>query len=285
MDAEIQKQLREKFDTAQIGLKPKITCKACSDSRGKACDKHPKAKCTSLRGEPGCGQWITPAHMHIEFVGHANVTDRLLSIDPQWTWEPVAFGPDGLPALTKDGGLWIRLTVAGVTRIGYGGADGKTGDDAVKEAVSDAIKTTAMRFGVALDLWRKEEASGKPSEEPAAPAVEPRRSAPQRPAEGQQNGHQGAARPPADESAPQPRDEPAAGANAGAADGARRFLRRKCEQHGYDWSAVAVKFAETYEGDTLDGSLDPNRITAFAKTLERFPEAELKAPAANGAPQ
>jgi len=76
MDAEIQRKLREKFETTQIGLKPKITCKACTDSRGKACDKHPKAKCTSLRGEPGCGQWVTPAHMHIEFVGHANVTDR-----------------------------------------------------------------------------------------------------------------------------------------------------------------------------------------------------------------
>lgn len=171
MDAEIMSKLREKFDVTQIGLKPKITCKACSDSRSKACEKHPKARCESLRGGPGCGQWITPQHMHVEFVSHADVTDRLLSVDPEWTWEPVAFAPTGLPALTPDGGLWIRLTVAGVTRIGYGGADGKTGDDAVKEAVSDAIKVTAMRFGVALDLWRKSEVSGKQPEDPALTAA------------------------------------------------------------------------------------------------------------------
>ena len=49
--------------------------------------------------------------------------------------------------------LWIRLTVAGVTRIGYGHAEGKKGPDAVKETIGDSIRNAAMRFGVALDLW------------------------------------------------------------------------------------------------------------------------------------
>lgn len=93
--------------------------------------------------------------VRLSYVGHADTTDRLLNVDPAWTWEPVAFGPDGLPAFDKAGGLWIRLTVLGVTRLGYGDAQGKTGPNAVKEAIGDGIRNAAMRFGVALDLWAK----------------------------------------------------------------------------------------------------------------------------------
>jgi hypothetical protein len=86
----------------------------------------------------------------LDYVGHAAVTDRLLMVDPYWSWEPFAVGPDGLPALDRVGNLWIRLTVCGVTRIGVG--DGKS----AKESIGDAIRNAAMRFGVALDLWAKE---------------------------------------------------------------------------------------------------------------------------------
>jgi len=85
----------------------------------------------------------------LDYVGHAAVTDRLLTVDPEWSWEPFAIGPDGLPAISG-GNLWIRLTVCGVTRIGVG--DGKS----AKECIGDAIRNAAMRFGVALDLWAKE---------------------------------------------------------------------------------------------------------------------------------
>jgi len=47
--------------------------------------------------------------------------------------------------------LWIRLTVLGVTRPGVG--EGKN----PKERIGNAIRNAAMRFGVALDLWAKEE--------------------------------------------------------------------------------------------------------------------------------
>ena len=93
----------------------------------------------------------------LDYVGHAATTDRLLQVDPLWTWEPVAFDQRGLPAIDDQGGLWIRLTVAGVTRLGYGHAQGKKGPDAIKEAIGDAIRNAAMRFGVALDLWAKED--------------------------------------------------------------------------------------------------------------------------------
>ena len=86
----------------------------------------------------------------LDNVGHAAVTDRLLTVDPNWSWEPFATGPDGLPAPDREGNLWIRLTVCGVTRIGVG--DGKS----AKERIGDALRNAAMRFGVALDLWAKE---------------------------------------------------------------------------------------------------------------------------------
>lgn len=96
---------------------------------------------------------------YLSYVGHAATTDRLLSVDPEWTWEPVAFDEHGLPAFDALQGLWIRMTICGVTRYGYGSANGKKGPDAIKECIGDAIRNAAMRFGVALDLWAKEDLS------------------------------------------------------------------------------------------------------------------------------
>jgi hypothetical protein len=65
---------------------------------------------------------------------------------------------DGLPAFDRTGGLWIRLTVAGVTRLGYGNAKSKEWQepgDREKEVLGDALRNSAMRFGAALDLWHK----------------------------------------------------------------------------------------------------------------------------------
>lgn len=85
----------------------------------------------------------------LDYVGHADITARLLDVDPYWSWEPFAVTPEGLPALDKEGNLWIRLTVCGVTRIGVG--DGKS----AKERIGDALRNAAMRFGAALELWAK----------------------------------------------------------------------------------------------------------------------------------
>lgn len=91
----------------------------------------------------------------LDFVGHGFITARLLDVDPTWTWEPVSYEETGLPMFDDYGGLWILLTVCGVTRLGYGDAGGKKGPNAVKEAVGDALRNAAMRFGVALELWCK----------------------------------------------------------------------------------------------------------------------------------
>ena len=102
-----------------------------------------------------CGTWHHPKVVHLDYVGHAALTDRLLDSDVNWSWEPLALGQDGLPLLDKDGGMWIKLTVCGITRLGYGDAQGKTGPDAMKERIGDALRNAAMRFGAALDLWHK----------------------------------------------------------------------------------------------------------------------------------
>lgn len=91
----------------------------------------------------------------LDFVGHGFITQRLLDVDPFWHWEPFALDSDGLPLLDENGGLWIRLTVCGVTRIGYGDAGGRRGPNAIKEAIGDALRNAGMRFGLALELWCK----------------------------------------------------------------------------------------------------------------------------------
>ena len=105
--------------------------------------------------------------MLLDYVGHAAVTDRLLTVDPHWSWEPMAVGADGLPALDRSGNLWIRLTICGVTRIGVG--DGKS----AKECIGDAI--TQRRH--ALRGRPRPVGQGEPRRVPAGrdrpPRVEP----------------------------------------------------------------------------------------------------------------
>jgi hypothetical protein len=151
------RKLRAPFSDAEVGKLPRALCRACSDNKvGRdkgTCPDHPqKAECRI------CGNYHnTRATMHIDFVGHADVTARLLDVDPTWTWEPMATDPNGFPILDQNGGLWINLTVCGVTRPGYGeGSSGQQkGGDTIKVAIGDALRNAAMRFGVALDLWAK----------------------------------------------------------------------------------------------------------------------------------
>jgi len=110
-------------------------------------------------------QKMTVQGKDLHYVGHADVTDRLLAVDPSWTWEPLAMDANGLPAFDERGGFWIKLTVCGVTRLGYGEPQGRNGYDRTKGAIGNAIRNAAMRFGVALDLWRKEETEPVPDDD------------------------------------------------------------------------------------------------------------------------
>lgn len=161
--------LREPFPESEIRYLPRVWCRACRDSK-RGCNQHEVSQCSK------CGNRLTTAHIDLKFVGHAEVTNRLLNVDPMWSWEPVAFDSNGLPQYDGNRGLWIRLTVCGVTRLGYGNAEGKSGGDAVKEIIGDAIRNAGMRFGMALDLWTSSDleiADNGPDEE-AKPAAKRR---------------------------------------------------------------------------------------------------------------
>ena len=103
----------------------------------------------------------------LDFVGHGFITQRLLDVDPMWTWEPLAWDENGLPRLDEFGGLWIKLTVCGMTRLGYGDAGGRKGSNAIKEAIGDALRNAGMRFGLALDLWCKGDPDAPAPKSPA----------------------------------------------------------------------------------------------------------------------
>lgn len=164
--------LRTHFSANETGKLPKINCPSCAKGN---CGTHKKAWCDTCRAE------ITTKHIHIEYVGHADVTARLLDVDPHWTWQPKATDPDPdtLKAAVASGnpdvlqavldnapprfernangypvGFWILLTIGGVTRLGYGSVPASQ-FDAEKVLIGDALRNAAMRFGVALDLWAK----------------------------------------------------------------------------------------------------------------------------------
>ena len=105
----------------------------------------------------------------LDYVGHAEITRILIEIDPEWTWEPVAWD-NGRPAThlqigkmkKRDGttieiptvSMWGRLTLLGVTRPAVGSVEAHKAD-LDKELVSDFLRNAAMRFGISLALWAK----------------------------------------------------------------------------------------------------------------------------------
>lgn len=138
---------------------------------------------------PECINELPKGGTVLSYVGHAFVTERLLEVDPEWSWEPFALDERGLPACDYDEhgkpvGLWIRLTVCGVTRPGYGTCEARK-VEAMKELIGDALRNAAMRFGVALDLWKKD----LPHATDAAPA-RAQAPTPQARTNGAQNGAQ-----------------------------------------------------------------------------------------------
>jgi hypothetical protein len=78
--------LRAPFEDRLIGKLPKPT-KAQTDAV-KADFK------TGIRCNV-CGGWHHKDVVHLDYVGHAAITDRLLEVDPCWSWEPMALNEFG----------------------------------------------------------------------------------------------------------------------------------------------------------------------------------------------
>ena len=143
--------LSKAFEQDEIEKLPKQVSK--NDDTKYGCNRGSKASADGYF----CGGYHARS-MHLDYIGHAGITDRLNQVDPQWTWEPMGFTPAGTP-LMSDSGMWGRMTVLGVTRIGFGDPGRNSGPNAVKETIGDFIRNAAMRFGVGTYLWSKSESA------------------------------------------------------------------------------------------------------------------------------
>lgn len=95
-------------------------------------------------------------YFHVDYVGHAHITERLNSVDPGWRMRkgPIQFDTRGMAYME------VELTVLGVTREEVGCAE--TGlAEWPKLLYSDCLTRAAMRFGLALDLWKKVKGGGE----------------------------------------------------------------------------------------------------------------------------
>lgn len=162
MDKTMQTALMKDFTAEQMGHKPATWCRQCSEvvrsRKGKSCTDHREIRCDK------CKTKITEAHVCLDFVGHADVRARLCEVDPEWTWTPFEFPGTGSLVL-NDGqpvGLWIHLTIGGVSKPGYGSCE-KGKSEAVKELIGDAIRNAGLSFGIAWKLWAKGERSSNDS--------------------------------------------------------------------------------------------------------------------------
>jgi hypothetical protein len=119
----------------------------------------------------------------LDFVGHAEITKILIEVDPLWSWQPCGW-TEGRPAIHVVNGMavmWGILTVHGKDIIGVGSVKHDKAE-LDKELIGDFLRNAAMRFGISLSLWSKQEwesnepaskaqvgsrAVAKPAEEPA----------------------------------------------------------------------------------------------------------------------
>jgi hypothetical protein len=115
--------------------------------------------------------------MSLDFVGHADITRILIEIDPNWQWVPIAWD-NGRPAIHVENGIatmWGELRILGQARLGVGSvrADKQELD---KELVGDFLRNAAMRFGICLSLWTKQEWDDLGGTKTPAPGPKPRQT-------------------------------------------------------------------------------------------------------------
>jgi hypothetical protein len=214
----------------------------------------------------------------LDYVGHAATTNRLLQVDPGWTWEPFAVDERGLPALDFEGNLWIRLTVCGLTRPGVG--DGRN----MKERIGDAIRNAAMRFGVALDLWAKEDLDA--GEDGQQKTRRRRKGATESPAPGSATPSQPDTSPSSGEAPSEPAEQ--AGPPPGMTDAQRRKMMALFRELGFEHRDQRLGFAGLHAGRSLVTSGDltveeATRVIDQLLELQSRRQADNERVAAEGA--
>lgn len=106
-----------------------------------------------------CGGWHGLPAVHLDYMGHADVTLALIEIDPTFDYGWIT-DPDGAMIIREQGKRLVLegwLQVHGVKRLCVGTCDaGKMEPE--KELIGDLLRNGAMRFGVATGLWSKSDA-------------------------------------------------------------------------------------------------------------------------------
>lgn len=101
---------------------------------------------------------LPKGNTQLDFVGHADITRILIEIDPHWRLVPIAW-ENGRPAvnIVNDmATMWFEMTLLGQARLAIGTAKANS-MDLDKVLYGDALRNGAMRFGIGLSLWTKQE--------------------------------------------------------------------------------------------------------------------------------
>ncbi|CAB4157518.1 hypothetical protein UFOVP689_29 [uncultured Caudovirales phage] len=96
--------------------------------------------------------------INLAYVSHADITKILIEVDPAWSWQPIEW-VNGRPAINVENGtatMWGTLTLLGKSMLGVGSVRADK-QDLDKELVGDFLRNAAMRFGIALSLWSKQD--------------------------------------------------------------------------------------------------------------------------------
>jgi len=96
--------------------------------------------------------------INLAYVSHADITKILIEVDPAWSWQPIEW-VNGRPAINVENGtatMWATLTLLGKSMLGVGSVRADK-QDLDKELVGDFLRNAAMRFGIALSLWSKQD--------------------------------------------------------------------------------------------------------------------------------
>ena len=125
----------------------------------------------------------------LSYVGHADITRILIEIDPHWRLVPIAWD-NGRPAMNVVNDMatmWFELTLLGTARLAIGSAKSNA-PDLDKVLYGDALRNGAMRFGISLNLWTKQEwedldhnpvpSNPRPSAPASAPEQAPKQAKP-----------------------------------------------------------------------------------------------------------
>jgi hypothetical protein len=103
---------------------------------------------------------IPRSGINLSYVSHAEITRILIDIDPMWNWQPASW-IDGRPAINITNGvatMWATLTLLNKSLIGVGSVRSDK-PDYEKELIGDFLRNAAMRFGICLSLWSKQDFS------------------------------------------------------------------------------------------------------------------------------